>query len=411
MRGPQRVSLWLGSAIASVLAAVAGCERPTTKPAVKPPVVMVSAPITEEVQDYEDFTGRTDAIPKVEIRARVTGYLEKVYFKDGDDVKEGDLMFVIDPRLYKADLERATSTVSQNEARFNRLDLDYNRAKKLFERGVIGREEYDKSFGDRAEAEAALGVSKAALDYAKLNDEFTRVRAPISGRVSRRMVDPGNLVQADVTALTNIVSLDPLYVYWDIDERTLLKIRRLIREGKVKTRSEQEVPVFAALSDEEDFPHRGTIDFADNQLDASTGTLRLRAQLENPKPHLLSPGLFMRIRLPVGPARRSIMIPEQALGTDQGRKFLYVVNPKTKEVIKRSVVIGKLDKGLREIHQGLAQGESVVVSGLQRIRDGLKVEPRPAETVGGSDRTKAQVASTGPVTPTPTPTKDQALSH
>jgi RND family efflux transporter MFP subunit len=383
----------LASAIVSA-GVVAGCERPPTKPVVKPPIVMVSQPVSEEVQDYEDFTGRTDAIPKVEIRARVTGYLAKAYFKDGDDVKEGEMLFEIDPRLYKADLDRAVSTVSQNEARLHRLEADFARAKKLFDRGGIGREEYDKILGDRAEAEAAVGIAKAALDYAKLNDEFTRVRAPISGRVSRRMVDPGNLVQADVTALTNIVSLDPLYVYWDVDERTLLKLRRLRAEGKIRSRREQEVPIYAALSDEEDFTHKGVIDFADNQLDASIGTLRLRAVIENPKPYLLSPGLFMRIRLPVGEPRRSIMIPEQALGTDQGRKFIYVVNPKTNEIIKRSVAIGKLDKGLREVQQGLASGESVVVSGLQRIREGVKVDPRPAESIGGKDKTKATVAST-----------------
>jgi RND family efflux transporter MFP subunit len=319
----------------------------------------------------------------------VTGYLDKVHFKDGDDVKEGDLLFEIDPQLYKADLDRAVSTVAQNEARLKRLEADFTRAKNLYARGGIGREEYDKISGDRAEAEAAVGISKAALDYARHNEEFTRVRAPISGRLSRRLVDPGNLVQADMTALTTIVSLDPMYLYWDVDERTLLRLRRLVREGKIQRREEAEIPVYAALSDEDDYPHKGVINFADNRVDASTGTLRLRAVIDNPKPYVLSPGLFMKVRLPVGTPHRSILIPEQALGSDQGRKFLYVVNDKN-VIVRRLVDVGKIEKGLRVINRGLSSGERVVVSGLQRVRPELVVDPKPAE---GTPTSKDKVAS------------------
>ena len=218
---------------------------------------------------------------------------------------------------------------------------------------------------------------------------------PISGRLSRRMVNPGNLVQADLTPLTTIVSQDPLYVYWDVDERTLLRIRRLIREGKVKSRSSAEVPVYAALSDEEDYPHKGLIDFSDNRVDPSTGTLRLRARIDNPqiadtKTHLLSPGLFMKVRLPVGAPRKSIMVPEQALGTDQGKKFIYVVNDKNK-IEKRIVEFGKLDKGLREITSGLGGTERVVVSGLQRVKEGIEVSPKNATIA--AEKTKDKVAA------------------
>ena len=388
MRTTRRVFRLL-TGIVSVAATV-GCERPQPKiTASRPPVVLVTTPVSDYVTDYEDFTGRTDAIFSVEIRARVTGYLDKVHFKDGDDVKEGDLMFVIDPRLYKADLDRAVSTVAQNEARLKRLEADFTRAKNLYARGGIGREEYDKVSGDRAEAEAAVGISKAALDYARHNEEFTRVRAPISGRLSRRLVDPGNLVQADMTALTTIVSLDPMYLYWDVDERTLLRLRRLVREGKIKTRAEAEIPVYAALSDEDDYPHKGAINFADNRVDASTGTLRLRAVIDNPKPYVLSPGLFMKVRLPVGTPHRSILIPEQALGSDQGRKFLYVVNDKN-VIVRRLVDVGKIEKGLRVINRGLSSGERVVVSGLQRVRPELVVDPKPAESTPSS---KDKVAS------------------
>src|SRR5262245_28599777 len=221
-----------------------GCEGP--KPQItetKAPLVVVSPAITDYVTDFEDFTGRTDAVFSVDVRARVTGYLEKVQFKDGDEVKEKDLLFEIDPRPYEAELARAEATVLQGQAHLNRLDADFRRAKNLFTRGNISREEYDKFAGDRAEGEASVGIAMSTRDLAKLNVEFTKIRAPISGRLSRRLMDPGNLVNADVTILTSIVSLDPMYVYFDIHERTLLKIRRLIREGRVKTRQEAEVPV------------------------------------------------------------------------------------------------------------------------------------------------------------------------
>jgi RND family efflux transporter MFP subunit len=371
--------------VAGLLAWVgaAGCGGPQPKVlAPKPPVVIVSQPVSDYVADYEDFTGRTDAIFSVEIRARVSGYLQHVAFKDGDEVKEGDLLFEIDPRPYQANLDRSEATLAQCQAHLDRLKADFRRVSNLYSRGQSSREEFDRASGDRSEAEAAVGVAQADYDLAKLNMKFTKITAPISGLLSRRLVDPGNLVQADTTALTTIVSLDPLYVYFDVDERTLLRLRRLVREKKIPSRQEQEVAVLGALSDEEGFPHKGLINFSDNRVDAATGTLRVRASIANPVPRVLSPGLFMRVRLPVGNPRKSIMIAEKALGTDQGQKYLYVVNDKN-EVIKRLVKIGKLDAGMREIVDGLAPNQWVVVEGLQRIRPGLKVEPRTEESVKG----------------------------
>jgi len=219
-------------------AGLVGCERaqPKLAPA-KPPTVVDSLPVSDEITDYEDFTGRTDAVFSVEIRARVTGYLDKVHFADGSEVAEGAPLLEIDPRPYQAELDRTEATVVQSEAHLKRLEADNRRATSLFNRGAISREEYDRITGDYAEANAAVGISKANRDLARLNLGFTKVTAPIAGRLSRRMVDPGNLVKADETALTSIVSLDPIYVYFDIDERTLLRIRRLIREGKVQSRS------------------------------------------------------------------------------------------------------------------------------------------------------------------------------
>lgn len=377
MRHDRRTARFATFCLLATPFVLTGCERP--QPVVappRPPVVTVSLPTVEEVSDYEDFIGRTDAVYTIEIRSRVTGYLlEPVHFQDGDEVEKDTLLFDIDPRPYEAELARAEATVVQSEARLKRLEADLQRATNLYARGNISREEYDKVAGDRAEAAGMVGVALAGRDAARLNVEFCKIRAPIAGRLSRRLVDPGNLVKADDTPLTTIVSLDPLYVYFDIDERTLLQLRRLIREGKIQSRKEAEIPILAALSDEEGFPHHGQINFSDNKLDPNTGTLRVRASIDNPKPRVLSPGLFMRIRLPVGQPRKALVVPEQALGTDQGRKYLYVVDDHD-EVVYRPVKVGKLDHGKRVIEEGLSGQERIVLTGLQRVRPGAKVSPR-----------------------------------
>ncbi len=351
----------------------------------KPTVVSVKKPVSDYVTDFEEFTGRTQAVYDIKIMARVTGYLDKVYFKDGAEVKEGDLLFEIDPRPYKAELARTEATVAQGDAHLKRLEADFRRASSLLARYGISREEYDKITGDRAEAEAAVGIAVASRDLAKLNEEFTRIKSPITGRLSRRMVDPGNLAKSDETILTTIVSLDPLYVYFDVDERTMLELRRLIREGKMPSRDVAEVQIEAGLADEVDlegnqiFPHEGTINFSDNKVESGTGTLSVRASIANPRSEastsrVLSPGLFIRVRLPIGSPHKSILVPEQAIGTDQGRKFLYVVNDKD-EVVYHPVKVGKLDRGLRVIAEGISADDRVIVSGLQRVRPGSKVKP------------------------------------
>ena len=374
------------AAVVSCLAA-AGCARTQAKPPEAPPdEVLVSTPTSDEVTDYEEFIGHTDAVFSVEVRARVNGYLDQVNFKDGDEVEKGAILFEIDARPYKATYDNQAALVEQGKARVTRTTADHRRADALLERNAIGREEYDRIQGDFAEAKATIGAAKAMLDTAQLNLDWTKVTAPISGRLSRRLVDPGNLVQADVTPLTTIVSLDPMYVYFDVDERTLLKIRRLIAEGRVQSRTQAELPVLIGLADEApNFPHQGTIDFSDNRIDAGTGTLRLRGKIDNPKPRLFSPGLFARIRLPIGKPHQSILVAEQAVGTDQGRKFVYVVEPGTvkdkktgkdrpAELVKyRPITVGSMNNGMRVVNTGLKLGERVVVTGLQRVRPGKEV--------------------------------------
>lgn len=372
------------------MSALPGCNKAQSKTIKETaPVVIVAKPELTTITDSEDFTGRTEALRTVEVRARVTGYLEKLYFEDGSEVQEGSQLFEIDPRPYQADLDRAAATLAQAEAHAKRLEADHERASKVFSRGALSREEYDRVSGDLAEAQATVDIAKANLKMARLNLSYTRVTAPISGRISRRLVDPGNMVKADETALTTIVTLDPMYVYFDMDERTLLKLRRLVREGKIKTRSEAEVPVRVALADETEFPHQGAIDFSDNVVDPSTGTLKVRGIIPNPTPRVLSPGLFVRVRLLIGKPHELLGVPDQAIGTDQGRKFVYVVNDKN-EVVERPVVAGALaDNGLRAIVEGLRPDERVIVSGLQRVRQGAKVSPRLAEEADDTPRSKS----------------------
>ena len=365
-----------------------GCAKTkATPPPPRPPEVLYSIPTTDEITDYEEFIGHTDAVYTVEVRARVTGYLDKVSFNDGDEVEKGAPLFQIDDRPYKAEYDRTLATLEQGKARLTRLANDHNRAINLMNRNAIGREEFDLINGNYEEGKALVGVYTAAVERAKLDLDFTQVASPLSGRLSRRMVDPGNLVQQDQTALTTIVSLDPMYVYFDVDERTVLMIRRLIADRKMKSRQEAELPVLVGLSDEADFPHRGTINFSDNKVDSGTGTLRIRGVIDNPKPRLFSPGMYVKIRLPLGQARKSILIEEQAIQSEQSNKFVYVIR-KVKEADKQTkqekeverafikpIKVGALNKGLRAVSEGLTEGDRVIISGLQRVKPGEPVTP------------------------------------
>ncbi len=359
-----------------------GCGPAPAQPSSAPPApeVLVSLPVSREVADYVDFPGRIEAVNSIEVRARVTGYLDKVYFQEGAEVKQGDLLFEIDPRPYKAELARTEGNIVQSEGRLRRMEAEHQRATSLLPKGNISREDFDRIAGDRTEARGALAVAKANRDMAELNVGFTQVRAPLSGRISRRYIDPGNLVKADETPLTTIVSLDPIYAYFDADERTTLRLQRLVRAQKIKWSLKAGVPVTLGLADEEGFPRQGTITFADNRLDPDTGTWRLRGQFANTD-FALSPGLFVRLRAPIGEPYPAILVSEQALGTDQGQKFVYVVNDKS-QVEYRRVKVGSLHGGLRVITENLKPKEKIVVSGLQRVRPDMEVSPTLVEMPG-----------------------------
>jgi RND family efflux transporter MFP subunit len=351
---------------------------------------MVSHPVEQDVTDYADFTGRTAAVDSVELRARVWGYLDKVNFKEGALVKKDDVLFEIDPRVYRADVERTRGTVAQFEARVHRTERDHRRAKTLLARAAVGQEEYDRYEADYREAAASLDIARANRDLAELNLGYTRVTAPVSGRVSRYVVTVGNLIQAGDqgggTLLTTIVSLDPMYAYFDVDERTALRVRQLVREGKSDSPRAGGFPVSLGLANEEGHPHQGTVNFVENQVNPKTGTIRLRGVFPN-KDQVLLPGLFARVRTPIGRPHQALLVSERALDTDQGQKILYVVNDKN-EVASRPVRLGALHKGLREIADGLKQGERVIVDGIQNVRPGVTVEPNLVDMPGKMTNSK-----------------------
>jgi RND family efflux transporter MFP subunit len=358
---------------------LAGCAHgPSEAPAAAPPPVTVSYPVEREVTDHADFTARTAAVDSVELRARVSGYLEKVNFEEGSLVKKGDVLFEIDPRTYQAVLENAEGNLASLEARVERLNADLARARRMVGTQAIGREEYDKIAGDRGEAVAARAAAQAAVKRAQLDLGFTKVTAPVSGRVSRYYVTVGNLVQAGEaqitpTLLTTIVSVDPMYVYFDVDEGTVLRVKQLIREGRAPSAYEDRIPVWLGLANEDGFPHQGTINFIDNQVNPKTGTQRVRGVFPN-KDEALSPGYFARVRVPIGEPHKALLVTERALDTDQGQKVVYVVDGDNR-VASRPVRLGAMHDGLREITEGLKATDRLIVKGLQQVRPGVTVEP------------------------------------
>ena len=369
----------------SVAALCSGCDN---KPAAaqaqaQPPAVTVSRPAERDVQDFDEFTGRTDAVEFVEIRARTTGYLEEIGFKEDSESKKGDVLYKIDPRPYQAKLDKATAAVASADATLKRTQTELERAEKLLPQKAISQEEYEKNVAQKAEAAASVTAAKAQAEEAQLYVDFTTVVSPIDGRISRSRITAGNLVTADSTLLTTIVSVDPIYAYFDVDERTVLRLQRLMREGKVKSRDETKIPVSLGLANEDGHPHEGAIDFVDNRVDPSTGTITVRGSFPNPKPsgggpRFLAPGLFVRLRIPVGEPYKALLVPERALATDQGQKILFVVNDKN-EVASRPVKIGRLENGQRVIEEGLAAADRVIVNGIQRVRAGIKVDPKQAD--------------------------------
>jgi len=361
-----------------------GCNKPAAPPAAPKPVVFVTPAISKNIVEWDEYTGRLAAIEKVDVNARVSGMLESVHFTDGQFVKQGDLLFVIDPRPYAAKFERAEAVLKEADAKLKLAQLNDNRTVKLAANKVIAQEEIDSRRNELLQAQAAYLAAKADYDQAKLNLDFTQVTAPIGGRISRKLVTEGNLITggdaANPTLLTTIVSLDPIYCYFEADEEAYLKYQRLAREGKRPSSRTTANPVELELADEDAFAHKGKMDFVENAIDEQTSTIQGRAIFPNPGLQL-TPGLFARVRLPGSGRYDAVLVPDLSIITDQSNKFVNVVKPDG-TVDYRKVTLGPIVNGLRVIRDGLKAGENVVTRGLQRVHAGVQVDAKPDETKG-----------------------------
>ena len=342
-----------------------------------PPPVGVAKPIVKEVVERDDYVGRFEAVDAVEIRARVSGYLQAVSFRDGAIVKLGDPLFTIDKRPYQAALDQAEAAVTSAQARVAFAQSDYERAAALGRTGNITEQLLEQRRNTLETARGDLLGAQAAARTARLNLGFTEIHAPMAGRIGRKLISEGNLVTADQTLLTTIVSLDPIYFYFDVDERSFLAYQRTLQIGTVSDANQNRLPVRVGLTDEKVFNRKGVLDFLDNRVDQATGTMRARASIEN-KDLVIKPGLFGTIEVPGSPSHRGVLIPDEAIGTDQDRRIVWVVADDG-TVTPRVVRPGPRIDGYRLIREGLKGDETIVISGLQRVRPGAKVTPQAQE--------------------------------
>ncbi len=342
--------------------------------AAPPPAnVKIAQALNRETNEWDEYTGRIEAVNAVDVRARIGGYLEKVNFHAGDKVKKGDLLFLIDPKPLKAQLNYAGAELERAKTKHELAKNDLARAENLFKAKAISAEEYDARGKGLRETAASVVSAEATVYTAKLNLEYTEIRAPINGRVSRELITAGNLVEADETLLTRIVSTDPIYVYVDADEQAVLKYRRQAQQSGKGSADLLGAPVELAVADESDFPHRGQLDYVAPSADAATGTLTLRGVFANPD-ELLSPGFFARMRLRGSGAYLALLLPDRAIGADQAQRFVWVIN-QNNQAEYRQVTPGPRIGALRVISQGLQPGDWVVVEGLQKLKPGATVNP------------------------------------
>ena len=357
-----------------------------------PPQVSVAQVLEKKVKDWDEFTGRLQAVETVEIRPRVSGYIDKVAFSEGSMVKSGDLLFVIDPRPYQAENDRAAADVKRYSTALDLARIELTRVQQLKDSGAVSEEELDERKSTVASADANLAGSRAALESAALNLNFTRVTSPIAGRVSRAEVTRGNLVTGGInggTLLTSVVSMDPMYLYFDADEQSYLRYSKMASSGQRPSSRDSANPVQVGLANEEGFPHTGTMDFVDNQLNSQTGTIRARAVLPN-KDGLYTPGLFARVQLLGSSEYNAILIDDRAVNTDQSQKYVLLLGANN-TIEYRKVKLGRIIDGLRVVHEGLKSGDVIVVNGAQRVHPGIVVTPQRV-TMGSDEAAPAAAA-------------------
>jgi RND family efflux transporter MFP subunit len=382
-----------GCVFTALLLAVTGCDSPqptqakATGAGEQLPVVTVSKPVQRRIVEWDEYTGRFDAVETVEVRARVSGYLTDVHFKDGQEIKQGDLLYEIDPRPFERALEQARAELLQAQTRVDNANLDVVRGKPLLERRIISEKTFDDRENLVRDAQAQVKVAEARIKTAELDVSFASIFSPIGGRISRSMVTAGNWVSAggvsNSTLLTTIVSQDPIYVYFDVSEHNYIKYKRLGERGEGSGAAELGSVVELAMPDERGFPHKAKLDFLDNRLDQGTGTLRARAVISN-KAGFFSPGMFARVRVIGTPEYPALLLPDEAIGTDQTNKYVNVVAD-SGMVARRNVQLGPLVDGLRVIREGIGDGDWVVTAGLHRARPGQPVKPNRVELTVSSN--------------------------
>ena len=367
------------AAVVVVAALLPGCKRVTAKPQPPPPTVTVSQPLQREVVRWDEYSGYLSSPKTVIVNARVSGLIEEAPFQEGSIVHAGDLLFKIDPRPFQADLDNKQAAVAQAKATAEKARADFNRSVQLLKAQVIARADYDSTKASFGEADASLKAARAALETSRLNLEWTEVRAPITGRISRMNVTVGNLVNGgsgQATALTSIVSIDPLYCYLNVPESVALRYQELALQQKQSNVAGAKVPAFLQLENQTTFRQQGLIDFIDNQVDVNTGTVQIRAVFANPTT-VLTPGVFARVRIPASGRYQALLIPDEAVNTDQNERYLLIVG--TGDVVQRQTVkLGALFGSLRSITDGLKSGQWVIVNGMQSAQPGAKVNPRQA---------------------------------
>jgi len=383
------------AALIAALVFAAGCDQKENKfVPPPPPPVTVSRPAQQPVTDYLYLTGNTQAVDQVQLDARIEGFLTSIHFKDGDYVKKGDLLFLIEPDIYKAKVQQAEGQLAAAQAQLLRASQEYDRQLSLLKQNATAKSEVEKWKAERDAAEANIVEAKAGLELSRINLGYTRVAAPFDGRMDRHLVTPGNLVGAGKpTALANITRMDPIYAYFTLNERDLMRLMGRASEKGQTPYKERALPVFAGITGEEGYLLEGRFDFASTGLDPNTGTILLRAVFNNPPSssgvHNLVPGMFLRLRLPIDVREKALLVSERALGVDQGGRYLLVVNDKD-IVEQRPVKVGAVVNGMRVIEEGLKADDWVVVSGIQRARPGAKVTPVKEGATPGAATPKQQ---------------------
>jgi RND family efflux transporter MFP subunit len=372
----QSISIWFAAAVftAVILVQFAGCSRgetATPTAAAPAPSATVATVVSRQISDFDEFTGRFEAVERVEMRPRVSGYIATVNFVQGREVAKGDVLFVIDPRPYEAELKQAQAQLAQARSQLTLATSEQDRANKLLGAHAISREELESRDAALSQANANVAGAQAAVDTAALNLSFTRVTAPITGVVSRAEITAGNLVTGGQTLLTTVVSVDPIYVSFQGDEQGFLNFMNYARKG-----GEADVthPVFVGLANEEGYPHQGAIAFVDNEIDAATGTVRVRGRLEN-HDRQFTPGMFARVKITSAKTFPALLINDSAVGTDQGLKYVLRVG-RDNSVEYRQVKLGPVVDGLRVVREGLNVGDTIVVNGLQHVRAGMTITPQ-----------------------------------